>query len=341
MKPRLDIRFTCKLQHLYWFGKVYEPLENEFLLNHNRNGITLALQVALSQGSKVGVMAYNCHTVANAVLQAGCKPIFLDVTNEMRLDLTDLHRKVAMLDGLIVTHLFGIRNNMQEIRAVCPQIILVEDCAHTYGIEGVGEYSDFVTYSIGQAKLPSIGDGGILISNPRWTTAVQKAYELLPEYTLAQRMKLFIRMFGMSILYRPLVYTVLTKPLLKKDRGAGNARTKEYICRMARGIRAIYAVEKDNVSAQINAREMNVKRLSEQLSLIPGIQRTIIGENAFMLVAWCDNPNDVIEALRIIGIEAATHFKYTIEWAKQMGYQSGDCPQAEDNLKHVVMIPTY
>lgn len=68
MLPRLDIRFPLRRQWQYWFGEQYEPQEGEYLLNHARTGIVMALRAALPDGGRVGVMAYNCHTVANAVI---------------------------------------------------------------------------------------------------------------------------------------------------------------------------------------------------------------------------------------------------------------------------------
>ena len=79
MIPRLDIKFPLKRQWKFWFGRQYEPKEGEYLLNHARTGIVMALRAALPDGGRVGVVAYNCHTVANAVVNAGCTPVFVDV----------------------------------------------------------------------------------------------------------------------------------------------------------------------------------------------------------------------------------------------------------------------
>ena len=90
MTPRLDIRFPLRRQWLYWFGRQYEPQEGEYLLNHARTGIALALKATLPNGGRVGVVAYNCHTVANAVVNAGCTPVFLDVTERLQIDCEEI-----------------------------------------------------------------------------------------------------------------------------------------------------------------------------------------------------------------------------------------------------------
>ena len=83
MIPRLHISFSFKSQYAYWFGTAYAPQSGEYLLNHARTGIVMALRTALPDGGRVGVIAYNCHTVANAVVQAGCTPVFVDVTDDL------------------------------------------------------------------------------------------------------------------------------------------------------------------------------------------------------------------------------------------------------------------
>ena len=94
MIPRLHIVFPCHFRKEFWFGKPYEAAENEFLLDHARSGILLALKaMGLPKGSGVGVMVYNCHTVPNAVHQAGYELVFLDVTDDLRLDMEDLNPK--------------------------------------------------------------------------------------------------------------------------------------------------------------------------------------------------------------------------------------------------------
>ena len=64
MKPRLDINFTLRQQLHFLFGRPYMLSANEFLVNHCRSAIVLALKVLnFPQGTGVGVMIYNCHTI--------------------------------------------------------------------------------------------------------------------------------------------------------------------------------------------------------------------------------------------------------------------------------------
>lgn len=157
--PRLDISFSLRRQWSYWFGKEYNPIEGEFLLNHARTGIVMALRVALPKGGRVGVVAYNCHTVANAVANAMCTPVFVDVTDGLTIDIQSVPKD---LDAIVVTNLFGIRNDIEAIRKRSPKAVIIVDNAHGYGLPAEG---DFTVYSINQGKFPALGCGGILCVN--------------------------------------------------------------------------------------------------------------------------------------------------------------------------------
>ena len=344
MIPRLNISFPIGEQFQYWFAqREYAPKVGEYLFNHNRSAIALALKACLPVGSRVGVVSYNCHTVGNAVLLAGCEPVFMDVDEELKIRIEGLAEK--NVDAVIVTHLFGIVNDVEAIRNACPEAIIIEDCAHARGaikeIKG-----DIATFSIGAAKLPSIGDGGILVCrNKTYQACIDALYQHLPEYTLTQEFNLFVRMVAMHWLQRPWIYTILTKPLLKRDKGAGQVRVEEPLRKMAHGIRRLYTCVMENeeqmIDGQVARQLVQAERVCKILVGETNIERVLVGENAFMVVAVCKDPIALKQAFARKGIETETHFRYTIDWAKQLGYQSGTCPTAEYMVKHVLMIPTY
>jgi len=312
MVPRLQIAFPFHYQKDYWFGKPYSAAENEFLLNHARSGILLALKAAdLPAGAGVGVMIYNCHTVANAIEQAGFCPVFLDVTEGLKLELEDLTRKADGISALVVTHLFGIVNEVKAIRQMYPNMIIIEDCAHAYGIKELN--GDFAVFSIGQGKNPSIGDGGIIkVLNNRYLQNAENIFRVLPEYTWGQRMKLFCKLLGKAMMYHPWVYGWLTLPL-KRKRPVQSGKETIIPRKMCCGIRNIYRIEKEKV----------------------------IPRDAFMQVIYCNNPEEEKESYRRKGIDTDTHFGHSIQWAREFGYEFGDCPNAEKLVNHLLMVPNY
>jgi len=309
MIPRLDISFPLKRQWQYCFGREYRPREGEYLLNHARSGIVLALQAALPNGGRVGVVTYNCHTVANAVVSAGCTPVFIDVDDDLKISFGESFD----LDALIVTNLFGIQNDIAALRTAFPNAILIVDNAHGYGLPPEG---DFTVYSINQGKYPALGEGGLLVvGNKRFETAIRREYELLSGYGVVGFWKLFLVMLAKAIMYNPLIYGLLT--IRMKAGRANNAdHNPVKLRKMCKGVSRMY-------NAWVNEHA--------HLALA----------KPFMEIIRTDNPEQVIAEYRAKGIEAETHFKNCIRWAKEFGYREGSCPNAERLVHHLVMLPNY
>ena len=340
LRSRLDIHFPFRQQRLFCCGEPYAAQAGEFLLNHARSGIMLALKALhLPENSGVGVMVYNCHTVFNAIEQVGMRPVFIDVTPDLKIDTADLQHKAQQIKALVVTHLFGIRNDVAAIRRLCPDLPIVEDCAHACGISPIE--GDLAVFSIGQGKLPSIGDGGILrVRNPQYLPAVNALYEQLQGYGRMQNVKLFCRMWLNALMHTRLVYSLLTLPL-KSRRGAVASRVDITPHRMSSGVSAIYNVERKYTDQRIEKRRTHAATLAEYVAMQEGVERTLVGDNAFMLVVQCNNPTAFQRHLRVRGIDSATHFRHCITWATDFGYQPGSCPNAEQLTKHLLMLPTY
>lgn len=337
MLPRINISFSLRRQWLFVFGEPYTLQSNEFLVNHARTGLLIALQaLGMPRNSRVGVMAYNCHTVAEAVAQAGCKPVFIDVTDTLQLDKTDLCRKSQDMDALIVTHLFGIENDMASIRKIVKNIPIIEDCAHAGG--KAHNAGDFAVYSIGQGKLPSIGDGGILVVNNKyWLHTTEQIYNNVPSYTVGQEIKLWMRLWIKAVLYAPIIYDFITYRMKQKRSGVEHCTID--VRRMSKGICAIYNIERENIDFQIVTQRKNAVYWSCQMKDMG--YRTIVGDNAFMLIAHTQDVDALKRWFKRYGIETATHFAHTIDWAEKFGYQRGSCPTAEKLTKELLMIPTY
>lgn len=333
MIPRLDIRFTLRRQWRYWFGEQYEAAPGEYLLNHARTGIVMALHAALPKGGKVGVVAYNCHTVANAVANAGCTPVFVDVTEDLRIDIASVPRD---LDAIVVTNLFGIRNDVEAIRKRCPNAIIIVDNAHGYGLPVEG---DFTVYSINQGKFPALGEGGILKVNGDRLSVKGKMddlYSKLPTYGKLAQVKLFVQMWVKAVAYSSLCYWFVRK--LKKS---SNPQVRQHVSlrQMDPGVRRLYKAWLPTAEQEIAKQRQNALVMSERLKELK--IESLIGDNAFMLIAKTQDPAALQNWFAKRGVETETHFARCIEWATEFGYQLGSCPTAERLSKQLLMIPTY
>lgn len=327
MIPRLDIHFNAQERKWFRDGREYSMPKGEYWLNHCRSGIQLALQALdLKPQTGVGMMVYNCHTVINAIWQAGCKPVFVDVTDSMTIDMEDLARKREQMQVLIVTHLFGIVNDVKEIKRLYPDLIIIEDCAHCFEHEIDGEFG---VYSVGQGKFPSIGDGGILMVKGERLKVIGELYDSLPSYSQKQEAKLYLRLWMKAMMYSKGLYWLTRK--LKQGKSKAVVPTVIPVTRMSRGIVNMLTNKREGYSAAAQDRIRNAQK----------IKNALIGENAFMAVVRCEDPMALKASYATKGIETETHFKHCIEWARVFGYNDGDCPNAEKLTQKLLMIPTY
>ena len=336
MIPRLHISFSLGKQLAFCFGKVYTPQAGEYLLNHARLGIVMALRAALPNGGRVGVVAYNCHTVANAVEQAGCTPIFVDVTEDLHIDV--LHLSKQPLDAIVVTNLFGIHNELDAIRQAQPNAVTIVDNAHGYGLPVEG---DFCVYSINQGKFPALGEGGILyVNNPAYAELIQAQYASLKGYSIVQETKLYLTMLLKALMHTPWIYRVLTLRM-KQKRTSVACRSKVVLKRMPKGVSRMYQRALPTIPQEIAQQQRNAQFVADRLLDQKMAQRAWYGENAFMLIAQTEEPEVLKNHLMQHGVESATHFARAIEWAREFGYTPGECPTAEQLTKKLLMIPTY
>ena len=336
MRPRLNISFPLKNQWAFCFGQAYSPAKGEYLLNHARSGIVMALRAALPEGGRVGVVAYNCHTVANAVVESGCTPIFVDVTEDLHMDVQHLAR--LQLDAIVVTNLFGIHNDIAAIRAAQPNAIIIVDNAHGYGLPAEG---DFTVYSINQGKMPALGAGGLLwVNAEQYMASIQQQYAALPSYSKSQELKLFITMLAKAWMHIPWIYGLITRRM-KTHRAKIACREAVVLRPMAQGVSRMYQLALPTIAEQIQQQRANAQQMADTLFSKGLAEQVWYGENAFMAIARTKDTIVLSKYLANRGVESATHFARAIEWAKQFGYTEGKCPMTEKLTKELIMIPTY
>lgn len=316
MIPRLDISFPISRQSQFWFGTKYKPKSNEFLLNSARSGIVMALRTALPNGGKVGVVAYNCDTVFNAVYQAGCMCVFLDVNENFQIQINEEENKNKELDAIVVTNIFGIKNDIESIRKVCPKACIIVDNAHGYGLLSEG---DFTVYSINQGKYPALGPGGILeVNNTHYLEGISQIYKkLLDNKSFISQLKVFCEMLAKAFLYHPSIYGWFTIPLKQRVKPKSCMQETIVIAQMPVGVNRMY-------NAWLNDREHKNR-----------------SQKPFMDIVYTQDQKGTIAEYKKQGVEVDVHFRNWPAWAACYGYKKGDCSVAERLLNEVVMAPNY
>lgn len=136
--------------------------------------MAIALRAAgLQQGEVVLSNGFTLAPVPGAIMAAGGKPLLVEVTEEMVIDLDDLECKAVESKArfLLLSNMRGHLADMDRLSQIVRKhgLILIEDCAHTMGAawNGVksGNFGLAGCFSTQTYKHLNSGEGGLLTSD--------------------------------------------------------------------------------------------------------------------------------------------------------------------------------
>jgi dTDP-4-amino-4,6-dideoxygalactose transaminase len=112
-------------------------------------------------GDKIGVCAFTCLAVIEAVKVCGAVPVYLDIDEHLCIDPQEiLIQDAGSLKVVILQHTFGNPGRLEQLLAACNKIgaKVVEDCAHslacTWNNKKLGTFGEC-----------AVGQGGMLTVN--------------------------------------------------------------------------------------------------------------------------------------------------------------------------------
>lgn len=130
-----------------------------------------ALQVR--PGEPVLSNAFTLAPVPGAIASIGARPVFVEVTEDLTIDLAHLEAQAVATGAkvLLLSHMRGHVCDMDALVALCDRLGLrvIEDCAHTMGAKwrGVasGRHGAIGCYSTQTYKHMNSGEGGFLVTD--------------------------------------------------------------------------------------------------------------------------------------------------------------------------------
>lgn len=316
------------------------------LLNHARTGIYLVLKsLSLPEGAKVGVLVYNCHTVFKAIDFAGFHPVFIDVDDDYRMCTTSLKHHANSLDGLIVTHLFGISAPMKEILEIMSGKPIIEDLAHSFLIEKngakLGSFGIASVGSFGQSKFPSAGQGGFVIFNDFDTYKKAKInISNIPHVSKLSSIMAAFKAYFMSVLMNKYIYGLITYKL-KKSYGNHldiNEKFDFPIYQSNPLFSSVLHHRLAKVEMDLSKQKSNIRFLYDKALLN---SYTCFKEAFFKIPIQISSTDSFLEKAINSGLEFGMHFSKSIDWAKEYGYKKGFCSNAELLIKKTITIPCH
>jgi len=144
-------------------------------LNSCGSAIMLMMKTAgLQPGDEVLSNAFTFGAVPSAIEHAGGKAVYVESDYNHCMDVEDLHKKLEAHPNCkycLISHMRGKLADMDAVKEACDKhdVILLEDCAHSLGVEWNGVHSGHVgkvaAISSQSYKMINSGEGGFLLTD--------------------------------------------------------------------------------------------------------------------------------------------------------------------------------
>lgn len=363
MNYRFIPRFYYSISFLKYFSisvrkikpanlKINNLFSNSILYNvgNARTGLRLLLNSISSGPLRIGIQAYTCETVFLAIQKAGHKAVFIDINHDLTLDKEDLKRKIGEIDVLVVTHTFGYPDDLDEIRIIAGNKIIIEDCAHSflsiYKGKLTGLFGDAAIFSTGLAKFPPIGAGGFcLINNESKFPLFVAEYSKMEQIGSLASMKTYLKTLALSIMMKPPFYGLVTYRIGKKLYKKLDLTNKHNFPQFLgfKWVTKVFLSGQPYFIRLLKKQKENSKLLYELIDnkyIVPGINKDA-DPNGFVFPLFIQNRDELYDILLKNNIEPGKHFSRSLEWATEAGYKQGECKKTEEIVKRILTVPCH
>ena len=277
--------------------------------------------LGIKEGDEVITTTYTFYATIGAIVTAGAKPVFCDITEDFNLDPSEIEGKITSRTKAIVpVHWAGRPCEMDEINRIAKKhnLFVIEDACHAiqgeYKTRRCGSLGDLGCFSFHPLKNLNVwGDGGIITTNN-------------PEFS--SRLKL-IRNHG----------------LINRNTCVEFAYNSRLDTLQAVIARYLIKNKLENITKK---RIRNALLLDKSLSEIEEVKINIRLETlreVFHLYSFrADNRDGLYEFLRANGVDAKIHYPVPMHLqpaAKYLNYSEGDFPVSEYFAKSTISLPVH
>jgi len=364
--PRFNQDYNFK-DFCYGVKSIYQkdnfdlkPLESMFgkrtflFTNSGRSSLYVILRALnLPKGSKVGVPLYSCTVVFDAIIKSGYVPYFIDIDiDNYTLDPHDLEEKIEDLSAVVVIHTFGRPADMAKIKEVAGDKPVIEDCAHSL----LSEYKNQLTGTLGDAaffslsKYISAGGGGMLIlNNTGYKERIETEVASLAALSKLSELKHSLFVYLYSFLYHRPWYGMFAFSLgsyIENHVDIAGKRTFS-VSKIGNSDLAVFIRKLATFRAKVELQRKNSQTLLKELEntdLILPYERRDTRCNYFMFPVLFESKEERDNAhifLRKMGVDTAKLWCMTPSTARRFYGYRGDCPNTEDFVDRLLIIPNY
>ena len=162
------------------FGKEFENKFAKFIgtkfaisCNSGTSALELICRSLDISGKEIIVPSNTFIASTNAILNAGCKPVFADCADDMCIDLENIKKRITKnTSAIMIVHIGGmISKDIYKIKEFCKKkkIFLIEDAAQAHGSslkkKKAGTFGIAAGFSFFSTKVMTTGEGGMVTTN--------------------------------------------------------------------------------------------------------------------------------------------------------------------------------
>ena len=288
------------------------------------DALMLSLKASgVKEGDEVITTPYTFYATIGAIVTAGAKPVFVDITDDYNINIKEIEKKInKKTKAILPVHWSGRICDMDNLKKISLKykIPIVEDACHailaTYKDKFAGNFGDYGCFSLHPLKNLNVwGDGGFILTN---SLKKYKDLRLMRNHGLVSRNRNLI--FG----YNSRLETIqagVANHLLKKIKLITNTRIKN----------ANYLDKKLSIFKQVKIKK-RIKYLKEVYHLYE------------LRVLNSKIREKLLKFLRKNNIDAKIHYPVPMHLqpaAKIYGYKKGDFPICEEVAKTTVSLPVH
>ena len=364
--PRFHPQIRARDVLLAWFRRAgrrvsFQPPGGSEILEGDRmvclssasGGLAIALRaLRLPDRSAVGVPVYTCGTVFEAVRQANLQCAFIDIDPQtFRYDPDHLKRQRDNLKAVILVHTFGYDGDFDRVADVVGNVPILEDCAHATGSTDsrglpLGLRGAASVFSFNFHKPVSAGGGGLLVVNDQSLAPHVKEQCLALPDAKPPSFTSMLRTAMKAGAYRSPWYGLILKAGQEKAR-KDNVFGDVHVGLMNPVQRSLVERGLSVMPQRMPLQRSWAARYSREVGwLDPVRQFESIGErwNGYLwpvLLNSVDEKDRSMELFRRFEINAFALYGQCLRVAAEYGYVSGSCPQLEESLQRLLMLPCY
>lgn len=295
-----------------------------------------AFAAAIGPGDEVITTPLTFAASANCVLFQGGRPVFADVEPDtLNLDAEEARKHITKrTKAIIAVDYAGHPCDMEKIRRLADsfRLLIIQDAAHSLGAEyqgeRIGSLADLTTFSFHPVKHITTGEGGMVTTN---------------DPSLAQRARMF-RNHGLT-----------TEASQRREKETWfyemaalgyNYRLTDIQCALGlsqMGRLEAFLERRAAIVASYNAAFAEVPEVSPppaRKDVRPAWHIYVLRLNLERLRADRD---EIARALWAENIGVNVHYipVYYHPYYKELGYEAGCCPVAEDAYRRIITLPLF